>query len=133
MIINVVYCPFYEKIICSQEEYDPEDPANPCTNYPTEEFSSYADCDDQFVKRYLPPDLKPFWAVDNISEATNRYSINTRSYYNLLLGKRTQCSSLSSCLQMTCSPALLYPTVSFPASEPRSLSRTRPNVVPSVQ
>ena len=69
-------------IISSQEQYDPDDPANPCTNYPTEEFSSYADCDDHFVKRSLPPGLKPFWAVDNISEATNRYSMSSkrRSY-----------------------------------------------------
>ena len=55
----------------SQEEYSPEDPANPCVNYPTEEYESYADCDDHFVRKSLPPGLMPFWAVDNISEATN--------------------------------------------------------------
>ena len=46
----------------SQEEYSPEDPANPCVNYPTEEYSSYTDCDDDFVRMSLPPGLKPFWA-----------------------------------------------------------------------
>ena len=40
-------------------------------NYPTEKYESYADCDDHFVRRSLPPGLRPFWAVDNISEATN--------------------------------------------------------------
>ena len=55
----------------SQEQFSPKDPANPCVNYPTEEYESYADCDDQFVLRNLPPGLQPFWAVNNISEATN--------------------------------------------------------------
>ena len=59
----------------SQEEYSPEDPANPCVNYPTEEYESYADCDDHFVRKSLPPGLKPFWAVNNISEA-NSYFYN---------------------------------------------------------
>ena len=63
--------------LISQEEYSPNDPANPCANYPTEEYSSYADCDDDFVRRSLPPGLKPFWTVDNISEATNKFSIKT--------------------------------------------------------
>ena len=47
-------------------------------NYPTEEYESYAECDDDFVRRTLPPGLKPFWAVDNISEASNTYSVRTK-------------------------------------------------------
>ena len=62
--------------ITSQEEYSPEDPANPCVNYPTEEYESYADCDDHFVRRSLPPGLRPFWAIDNISEATNIFNFD---------------------------------------------------------
>ena len=65
----------------SQEEYSPEDPANPCVNYPTEEYESYADCDDHFVRSSLPPGLKPFWTVDNISEATNTFEME----YNLFV------------------------------------------------
>ena len=42
-------------------------------NYPTEEYESYADCDDHFVRSFLPPGLKPFWTVDNISEATDTF------------------------------------------------------------
>ena len=64
----------------SQEEYSPEDPANPCAHYPTEEYESYADCDDDFVRSFLPPGLKPFWTVDNISEASCTYSIETKSW-----------------------------------------------------
>ena len=70
----------------SQEEYSPGDPANPCVNYPTEEYQSYADCDDNFVRRSLPPGLKPFWSVDNISEATNTYSMKTEDYDDLYSG-----------------------------------------------
>ena len=69
---------FWLAYVYSQEEYSPEDPANPCANYPTEEYSSYSDCDDDFVRRALPPGLKPFWTVDNISEATNTFSMNMK-------------------------------------------------------
>ena len=64
----------------SQEEYSPEDPANPCADYPTEEYESYADCDDHFVRSFLPPGLKPFWTVDNISEATNTFYLDYDLY-----------------------------------------------------
>ena len=68
----------------SQEEYSPEDPANPCVNYPTEQYESYADCDDHFVRSSLPTGLKPFWTVDNISEATNTFYLDEDSdYYDL--------------------------------------------------
>ena len=66
--------------IISQEEYSPEDPVNPCVNYPTEEYESYADCDDHFVRSFLPPGLKPFWTVDNISEATDTYDLEFDLY-----------------------------------------------------
>ena len=69
----------------SQEEYSPEDPANPCVNYPTEEYESYAECDDHFVRRSLPPGLKPFWTVNNISEATNSFSMRTEIYDKTLV------------------------------------------------
>ena len=66
--------------VISQEEYSPEDPANPCVNYPTEEYQSYADCDDHFVRSFLPPGLKPFWTVDNISEATDTFYLEYDLY-----------------------------------------------------
>ena len=69
--------------IISQEEYSPEDPANPCADYPTEEYESYADCDDHFVRTSLPPGLKPFWTVDNISEATDIFNFDEDSDYEL--------------------------------------------------
>ena len=62
--------------LISQEEYSPEDPANPCVNYPTEEYASYADCDDHYVRLFLPPGLKPFWTVDNVSQATDIFFLD---------------------------------------------------------
>ena len=66
--------------VISQEEYSPEDPTNPCVNYPTEEYQSYADCDDHFVRSFLPPGLKPFWTVDNISDATDTFYLEYDLY-----------------------------------------------------
>ena len=75
----------------SQEEYSPSDPAHPCVNYPTEEYHSYGECDDQFVRRSLPPGLRPFWTVDmkDMSLATDRFTLNTQSYHNLLFGENS--------------------------------------------
>ena len=52
-------------------------------NYPTDEYESYADCDDHYVRSFLPPDLNPFWTVDNISEATVDYTFDYELYYEL--------------------------------------------------
>ena len=53
-------------------------------NYPTEEYQSYADCDDHFVRSFFPPGLKPFWTVDNISEATDTYDFENDELYDEL-------------------------------------------------
>ena len=63
-----------------QKEGSPKDKKNPCVDYPTENHSSYADCDDDFVRRSLPPGLVPFWAVDNISLASNNFTFKTSDY-----------------------------------------------------
>ena len=52
-------------------------------NYPTDEYESYADCDDHYVRSFLPPDLNPFWTVDNISEAAVDYTFDYELYYEL--------------------------------------------------
>ena len=64
-------------------------------DYPTENYSSYADCDDDFVRRSLPPGLVPFWAVDNISLASNNFTFKTSDYQTRRLigtglGKRVE-------------------------------------------
>ena len=44
-----------------------------CRNYPTKEYSSFAECDEKFVQKQFIEhfgDLKPFWVADNMSEVT---------------------------------------------------------------
>ena len=44
-----------------------------CVNYPTEEYSSFAECDEKFVQQQFLEhfgEIKPFWVVDNISDVT---------------------------------------------------------------
>ena len=82
MSLVFVFC-IKRVFLISQEEYSPEDPANPCVNYPTEEYESYADCDDHFVRKSLPPGLKPFWTVDNITEATEIFFLENESTEDL--------------------------------------------------
>ena len=104
--------------IFSQEEYSPYDPSNLCANYPTEEFDSYADCDDNFVRRTLPPGLKPFWTVDNISEATETFTMNSEEYSRWFYDYgKVNSTVLQYCciLQVLSSPGPINPNVFFPA------------------
>ena len=48
-VIVVVVVDVFD-VILSQEENSPEDPANPCVMYPTEEYNSYAECDDDYLR-----------------------------------------------------------------------------------
>ena len=44
-----------------------------CRNYPTEEYSSFAECDEKFVQQQFLEhfgEIKPFWVTDNISDVT---------------------------------------------------------------
>ena len=44
-----------------------------CRNYPTEEYSSFAECDEKFVQQQFLEnfkDLKPFWVADDMTEVT---------------------------------------------------------------
>ena len=78
-----------------------------------EEYDSYADCDDHFVRRSLPPGLKPFWAVDDLSEATNSFTISERAAdFGRLVSRSPLTSDI---IQMTSSMAFWPLIVSGPA------------------
>ena len=52
-----------------------EDPSQTCRNYPTSEFSSYSDCDDQFLRKQIDQlapglNLTPVWSTDDIDLVT---------------------------------------------------------------
>ena len=56
--------------------YVEEDASKNCRNYPTPEFASYRECDDQFMKDFIstfdPPDLIPIWLTDDLRNVTSR-------------------------------------------------------------
>ena len=50
-------------------------------NYPTKEYQTYADCDQDYVRRTLPSDLVPFWNADNISQASSFWESENKEIY----------------------------------------------------
>ena len=48
----------------SQRVFVEEDPTNICRDYPNQEYLSYQDCDDQFVRNLLPG-LTPVWLTED--------------------------------------------------------------------
>ena len=55
----------------TQREFVEEDPANTCRNYPNLEYTSYEECDSQFVKNLLPG-LTPVWMTENFTEVSTK-------------------------------------------------------------
>ena len=52
---------------------DTREQAKRCTNYPTEKFNSFADCDGDFLRskcQTIGAGIVPFWATGNLSEVT---------------------------------------------------------------
>ena len=48
------------------------DKSKNCAVYPTEDHKNYDDCDMDFVRRVLGPDILPLWATtENVSQATS--------------------------------------------------------------
>ena len=61
-------------VILSQEENSPEDPANPCVMYPTEEYSSYAECDDDYLRENIKEKRKKFFEfLDELDDISYRF------------------------------------------------------------
>ena len=54
-------------------------------------------------RRSLPPGLKPFWAVDNISEATRTFSIETDKYSGHIIGNQIETRREKLLSNRTCS------------------------------
>ena len=73
-------------LLLSQTIREVEDKTANCTNYPNPEYKSFAECDQDSVRKYLPKDLVPFWVTSNLSEATkfwrnNNSNINSKTLY----------------------------------------------------
>ena len=62
---------FYVKIIGNK--FPEEDPKNECREYPNNDYFSYKDCDDAFLKRevdLLSPGLRPIWITKDLDTVT---------------------------------------------------------------
>ena len=68
-----------------------------CRHYPTSEFSTFSDCDSQFVRRKLAAGgLVPFWATEDLAEVTN-ITAKPPDYDELLLWNLFDGSQQSDC------------------------------------
>ena len=82
-----------------QEIFDERDEKISCRNYPTEMFSTYNDCDQNYIQDWMGkyiPNLVPVWASKSINETTiHKTDVNRehlRSYSNFLIGMhRSDC------------------------------------------
>ena len=55
----------------SQRVFVEEDPTNTCRDYPNQEYLSYQECDDHFVKNLLPG-LTPVWLTGDFAEVSKQ-------------------------------------------------------------
>ena len=70
-------------------------------NYPNNEFTTFSDCDDLFVRTWLsqlaPPDFLPVWATENTTEVTKLLAGQMSSLALLMVDKLRDGSKQSSC------------------------------------
>ena len=67
--------PFKVKLILkiSQTIDSDQDNDNNCENYPYKKYSSYRECDEDFLYKTFAKDysnLMPFWVTDNFNDVT---------------------------------------------------------------
>ena len=72
-----------------------EDPSQSCCNYPTSEFASYTECDDNYVRKRIDQfspglNLTPVWLTDDLDMVTTLPLPNTNKR---MLGKQFSCVS----------------------------------------
>ena len=59
----------------AQRQFVEEDPTNECRNYPNQDFNSYADCDDHYMRDRIEAvapglNLTPPWLTDDLDNVT---------------------------------------------------------------
>ena len=70
---------FFKKygIEISENVYVEEDPSKHCRNYPNEEYESFADCDDQYVRTVCRKhNINPVWMTDDFANVTTQYLLS---------------------------------------------------------
>ena len=56
----------------NQRVFVEEDPSSNCRDYPNQEYQSYQECDNQFMRKTLPAELTPIWITDHVDSITTR-------------------------------------------------------------
>ena len=67
----------------AQRQFVEEDPTNECRNYPNQEYDTYEDCDNQFIRNTLPG-LTPIWMTGNFSAVSTLVYDENDTYGRLL-------------------------------------------------
>ena len=73
-----------------------EDPGNDCRDYPNDDFPSYKDCDDDYLRKELErmsPGLKPVWLTEDLSLATPQKVLQNSSGKVFLFIRAEKCTS----------------------------------------
>lgn len=68
----------------SQRVFVEQDPANGCRNYPNQEYLSYEECDDQFLRK-LMPGLTPVWMTEDFDQVSTQVFDENGTFGELLL------------------------------------------------
>ena len=77
---------FYKKygIEISENVYVEEDPSKDCRDYPNEEYESFADCDNQYVRNVCKKhDINPVWLTNDFANVTVQYFLSDDEAANL--------------------------------------------------
>ena len=73
----------YYAVKFHQDIFVEADPAKECLNYPNIRYESYAECDNNFVLRFLqdnfPAQFLPIWAVDEPENVTQLINLGRPS------------------------------------------------------
>ena len=78
-----------------------EDTSKNCINYPNDKYESYNDCDEDFLRSALIPELVPIWLTNNTKNVTtylyrkDQKELTQPSYFypNLILGdQKSNCA-----------------------------------------
>ena len=64
--MHSVYCGINQRVFVE------EDPSSNCRDYPNQEYQSYQECDNQFMRKPLPAELTPIWITDHVDSITTR-------------------------------------------------------------
>ena len=73
----------YYMVDITQKVFVEEDPNNNCRDYPNQDFRSYRDCEDRYIRNLLPG-LTPLWLSDNFAEVSTQVFDENDRYFSPL-------------------------------------------------